>query len=56
MKYLLDNLIKNDDITYEKKYNIIKNTAYHEHLINKSRVIVNLETYIVYLLKELNDS
>ena len=56
MKYLLDNLIKNKDITYEKKCNIIKNTAYHEHLINKSRVIVNLETYIVYLLKELNDS
>jgi DNA polymerase III delta prime subunit len=56
MKYLLNEILKNKDITDEKKYNIIKNTAYHESLINKGRSIINLETYIVYLLKELSSS
>ena len=54
MKYLLNEILKNKDITHEKKHNIIKNTAYHENLINKGRTIINLETYIIYLLKELS--
>jgi replication factor C subunit 3/5 len=53
MKYLLICLIDNKDITFEKKITIIKKTAYHEHLINQGRVIINLEAYIVYLLQEL---
>lgn len=54
MKYLLDEILKSKDITHEKKHNIIKNTAYHESLINKGRTIINLEAYIIYLLKELS--
>jgi DNA polymerase III delta prime subunit len=53
MQYLLNHLIENEKITDEKKINIIHKTTYHENLINKGRVIVNLEAYIVYLLLEL---
>lgn len=53
MKYLLICLIEDKNITFEKKTNIIHKTAYHENLINQGRVIINLETYIIYLLHEL---
>jgi len=53
MKYLLICLLENKNITFEKKRNIIYKTAYHEHLINEGRVIINLEAYIIYLLYEL---
>ena len=53
MKYLLICLIEDKNITFEKKINIINKTAYHEHLINQGRVIINLEAYIIYLLQEL---
>jgi DNA polymerase III delta prime subunit len=54
MKYLVYEILRNDNITNEKKYNIIEKTAFHERIINKGRSIINLETYIIYLLTELN--
>ena len=52
-KFLLSSIIDDINISDDKKIAIIKKTAYYEHM--KSREIVNLEAYLVYLIIMINN-
>ena len=51
-KSLLSSIIENKD--FKDKKDIIMKTSYYEHIKGKNREIINLETYIVYLIMKYN--
>lgn len=53
IKFLLNKILEIKNISIDKKIDIIKNTAIQESMINKNRLLINIETYLVYLLSEL---
>jgi DNA polymerase III delta prime subunit len=52
-KFLLSSIIDDKNISDDNKTAIIKKTAYYEHM--KSREIINLEAYLVYLILVITD-
>jgi DNA polymerase III delta prime subunit len=52
-KFLLSSIIDDKNISDDDKTAIIKKTAYYEHM--KSREIMNLEAYLVYLILVITD-
>ena len=53
IKFLLNKILEMKNISIDKKLDIIRNTAIQETMINKNRLLINIETYLVYLLSEL---